>query len=98
MPNTLSLDFKSSALLIALVLVPVVILFGTVAIALVCSERCNCQFARQNYLAQFPCCRGRWRQKKRTRSDLESGTGSRVTDTSDAPLQYGPAVAGLEQV
>lgn len=98
MPNTLSLDFKSSALLIALVLVPVVVLFGTVAVAVVCSERCSCQFAKPKWLSRFPCCRGRWHRKKQLRSDVESGTGSRLTESSDAPLQYGPAIAGREPV
>ncbi|KAJ5676655.1 uncharacterized protein N7477_002288 [Penicillium maclennaniae] len=98
MPNTLSLDFKSSALLIALVLVPVVVLFGTVAIALVCSERCNCHFAKPKCVTHFPCCRGRWHRKKRLRSDLENGSDSPATETSNAPLQYGPVSTALEQV
>lgn len=98
MPNTLSLDFKSSALLISLVLVPIVVLFCSVAVALVCAERCSCRRAKPSWLSCLPC-RGSQYRKKRHRSDLESaGTGIRVTESSDAPLQFEEPIASREQM
>lgn len=99
MPNTLSLDFKSSALLIALVLVPIVVLFCSVAVALVCAERCSCRRSKPSWLSCLRCRVSQYR-KKRHRSDLESGTGTgtRVTESSDAPLQFEEPIASREQM
>lgn len=93
MSNIISLDFKSSALLIALVLVPIVILFCAVAVALSCSEHCSCRVRLPPWLT----CRNQYRRKKRIHSDLESGTG-RGTDTSEVPLQYERPVRSREHV
>ncbi|KAJ5089228.1 hypothetical protein N7532_007912 [Penicillium argentinense] len=95
MPDTLSLDFKSSALLIALVLVPVVILFCAVAIALACSEYCSGRFRS---FSCFSCvsCQKRFRRKKRLHSDLESGNGQ-GTESSESPLEYEQPVRSRSQ-
>lgn len=98
MTNTLSLDFKSSALLIALVLVPIVTLFGAVAVALACSEYWSCHRVRPTWLAWFHCRRLRYKKKKRINSGLESSRGIRGTDLSDAPLDYAEPVSSHEQV
>lgn len=95
MTNTLSLDFKSSALLIALVLVPIVVLFCAVAVALICSEHCSCRIPTPSWLLR---CRGR-QQKRRIRSDLESGaTSARSTESSEAPLRFEQPLDGRETV
>lgn len=96
MSDTLSLDFKSSAFLIALVLVPIVILFCAVAVALACSVYCSCRFNIPSWLSWLPC-RNRYHRKKRLRSDLESNTG-RGTETSEVPLHYGSPVRSREHV
>ncbi|KAJ5756493.1 hypothetical protein N7533_006036 [Penicillium manginii] len=93
MSNIISLDFKSSALIIALVLVPIVILFCAVAVALACSEHCSCRFNTPPWLS----CRTRYRHKRRLRSDLESGTGQ-GTETSEVPLNYASPVHTSEHV
>lgn len=95
MTNTLYLDFQSSALIIALVLVPIVILFCAVAVALACSEYWSCQLTRPSWLS---CGRGRRRGEKRLRSDVESSAGNRGTESSDAPLEYEQPVASREHV
>lgn len=92
MPNTLSLDFKSSALIISLVLVPIVILFAAVAVALICSERCSCRFPRPAGLERF-IPRKRAYRLKRNRSDPEGGT-----EASEAPLDYAEPVRSREHV
>lgn len=96
MSNIISLDFKSSALLIALVLVPIVILFCAVAVALACSEHCSFRVSSSSWLSCL-ACRTRYRRKKRLRSDLESGTGQ-GTDTSEVPLHYAPPVRSRDHV
>lgn len=98
MTNTLSLDLKSSALLIALVLVPIVVLFCAVAVALICSEHCTCRIPKPSWLSRL-YCRGRQHRKRRVRSDLESGgTSARATESSEAPLQSESPLAGRETV
>lgn len=92
MPNTLSLDFKSSALIISLVLVPIVILFAAVAVALICSERCSCRFPRPAWLERL-IPRKRAYRLKRNRSDPERGT-----EASEAPLDYAEPVQSQEHV
>ncbi|KAJ5983228.1 hypothetical protein N7481_005327 [Penicillium waksmanii] len=96
MSNIISLDFKSSALLIALVLIPIVILFCAVAVALACSEHCSCRFSTPHWLSWLSC-RTRHRRKKRLHSDLESGTGQ-GTETSEVPLNYASPVHTREHV
>lgn len=95
MTNILSLDFKSSALIIALVLVPIVILFCAVALILACSEY---RFTRPSWLPGWCRCRDRQGKKRRLRSDLESSVGNRETEISDGALEYEPHVTGLEHV
>lgn len=97
MTNTLSLDFKSSALLIALVLVPIITLFGAVAVALACSEYWSCHRARPAWLT-CGCCRRSPYKKRRIRSDLENCGGIRRTESSDGPLEYAEPVASHDQV
>lgn len=98
MTNTLSLDFKSSALLIALVLVPIVVLFCAVAVALICSEHCSCHIHTPSWLSRLRC-RGRRHKKRRLRSNLESaGTSGQATESSEAPLQSEQPPAGRETV
>lgn len=98
MTSTLSLDLKSSALLISLVLVPIVVLFCAVAVALVCAEHCSCRIPG-GFCASWLRCRGRQHRKRRIRSDLESGgTSTRVTESSEPPLQFEEPLAGREQV
>lgn len=98
MINTLSLDLKSSALLIALVLVPVVVLFCAVIVALVCSEHCSCRIPTPSWLTWLRC-RGRQHKKRRIRSDLESAsTSARATESSEAPLQFEQPFAGRETI
>lgn len=98
MPSTLSLDFKSSALLIALVLVPIVILFCTVAIALACSEFWSCHPHGPSWFSRL--CR---RKKKETKErqtwfDPDDSSTPRATESSDIPLEYERPVIGLEHV
>lgn len=95
MTNILSLDFKSSALLIALVLVPIVILFCAVALILACSEY---RFTRPSWLPRWCRCRDRRGKQKRLRSDLESSVGNRETEVFDGALEYESPVTGLEHV
>lgn len=97
MTNVLSLDFKSSALLIALVLVPIVILFCAVAVILACSEHWPCRITRPYWLARCCRCLDRRGRKKRLRSDIESG-GNRDTESSETPLEYEVPVSTVEHV
>lgn len=96
MTNTLSLDFKSSALLISLVLVPIVVLFAAVAVALTCSERCSCRFPRPAWLERL-IRQKRGYRKKRSRSNPEGGA-VQWTEASEAPLQYAEPVRSREHV
>ncbi|KAJ5259375.1 hypothetical protein N7478_012356 [Penicillium angulare] len=99
MPNVLSLDIKSSALLIALVLVPIVVLFCAVAVLLACAEYCSCRFHRPLWFPSCCRCQGYRRKKKtRLRSDIESAAGNRDTETSESPLEYEEPVTSVEQV
>lgn len=95
MTNTLSLDLRTSALIIALILVPIVILLCAVAVALACSEYWSCQISRPAWLSW---CRRRQRRKKRLASDVESSAGNHGTEASEAPLEYEQPVAGREQL
>lgn len=98
MTNTLSLDFKSSALLIALVLVPIAVLFCAVIAALICSEHCSCRISRPSWLF-WTRCESRMLRKKRIRSGLESvGVSTRATESSEPPLQFEEPIASREQV
>lgn len=98
MSNTLSLDLKSSALLIALVLVPIVVLFCAVVVALVCSEHCSCRIPTPSWLTWLRCP-GLQHKKRRIRSDLESvGTSARATESSEVPLHFEQPFAGRETV
>jgi hypothetical protein len=94
MTNSLSLDFKSSALLISLVLVPIVILFVAVAVALSCSEYCSFRFTKPAWLERLIRQRRGYR-KKRSPSDLE---GANNTESSESPLEYTEPVRSREQV
>jgi hypothetical protein len=97
MTNTLSLDFKSSALLISLVLVPIVVLFVAVAVALSCSEYCSRQFTRPAWLERLLPRRHGYR-KKRSHSDPEGGTNTQWTEASESPLQYAEPVRSRDHV
>ncbi|KAJ5725198.1 uncharacterized protein N7483_006555 [Penicillium malachiteum] len=97
MTHVTSVDFKNTALLIALVLVPIVVLFCTVAVVLVCSEYWTCRVTRPSWLPSW-CRRRDRRKKKRVRSDLESSAGIRDTESSETPLEYEIPVSGLEHV
>lgn len=97
MTNSLSLDFKSSALLISLVLVPIVILFVAVAVVLSCSEYCSFRVTRPAWLKRLIRQRRGYR-KKRSRSDLEGGNNTQETESSESPLEYTEPVRSREQV
>ncbi|KAJ5883400.1 uncharacterized protein N7473_010286 [Penicillium subrubescens] len=96
MTNSLSLDFKSSALLISLVLVPIVILFVAVAVALSCSEHCSYRVTRPAWLERL--LRQRRGYRKKNRSDLEGGNNTQGTESSESPLEYQEPVQSREQV
>lgn len=98
MTNTLSLDFKSSALLIALILVPVVVLVCAVAIALACSEYWSIHSIKKTCLS---CCLKKQQRRKQIRSDPESCNivpSARATECSDIQIEFEVAVTNREHV
>ncbi|KAJ6019265.1 hypothetical protein N7499_009571 [Penicillium canescens] len=99
MTNTLSLDFKSSALLIALILVPIVVLVCAVAIALACSEYWSIHSIKQTCLS---CCRlKKQRRRKQIRSDPEGCNivpSTLATECSDIQIEIEVPVTNREHV
>jgi hypothetical protein len=99
MTNTLSFDIKSSALLIALILVPFVVLVCAVVIALVCSEYWSVHSIKETCLS---CCRIRKQQKrKKIRSDPESCgivPSTRATECSDIHIEFEVPVTNRDHV
>lgn len=88
-------SFKTSALLIALVLVPIVILFCCVAVALACSEFWSTRSLR----SCFPRFRRNKNQgRKRSQSDPASPSSNETPGISAAPSENGDTVAAREQV
>lgn len=98
MTNTLSRDYKTSALIIALLLIPIVILVCAVALVLACFDRLACPFQLPLWLPSWARCGNRRFRKERLTSDLESSTANRETESSEANLEYATPVLSREQV
>ncbi|KAJ5312651.1 hypothetical protein N7508_003481 [Penicillium antarcticum] len=99
MTNTLSLDLKSSALLIALILVPLVVLICAVAIALACSEYWSIHSIKHTIL--LCCCIRKQQRRKKVRSDPESCNilpSIRATECSDIHIEFEVPVTNREHV
>ena len=93
MPAVVSFNLKTSALLIALVLVPIVILCCSLAIALACSEFWSSRPA--GYCVPRFC---RSRARKRSQSDPERANSTEIPGFSATPSEYGDPVLAREQV
>ena len=93
MPAVVSFNLKTSALLITLVLVPIVILCCSLAIALACSEFWSSRPA--GYCVPRFC---RSRARKRSQSDPERANSTEIPGFSATPSEYGDPVLAREQV
>lgn len=93
MPAIVSFNVKTSALLIALVLVPIVILCCSLAIALACSEFWSSRPA--GYCVPRFC---RSRARKRSQSDPERANSTEIPGFSATPSEYGDPVLARDQV
>lgn len=89
----LSYDIKSSALVIALILVPILVLIAVVAIALACSN----YWSIHSLKACISGHRKQWRRKK-IPSDSENGAALRATETSDIRVEFAHPVTNREHI
>lgn len=97
MPTALSFETKKSAFVIALVLVPIVILFLTLAVALACSE----YWSSRPSGSCFPRLCGSSRKHKENKESYSEPASSSTTGTprvSTTPSKYGGPVVKREDV
>lgn len=99
MPRVVSFSVKTSALLIALVLVPIVVLCCCLAVAIACSEYWS---SRSSRCSCCPRIRFRWfkalKGRKRKHSDPTSSSSTETPGLSATPSVYGDPVLVREQV
>ena len=91
-----TLDFKSSTLIISLVLVPIVILICALALALACSEFWS---SRPSDFSCFRCCSRRKTEQRRrnNNSDPRSSDSTEASGTF-TPFDYGNPILPREHV
>lgn len=97
MPTALSFETRKSAFVIALVLVPIVILFLTLAVALACSE----YWSSRPSGSCFPRLCGLSRKHKENKESYSEPASSSTTGTprvSTTPFEYGGPVVEREDV
>ncbi|EYE98958.1 uncharacterized protein EURHEDRAFT_120988 [Aspergillus ruber CBS 135680] len=99
MPRVVSFSVKTSALVIALVLVPIVVLCCCLAVAIACSEYWS---SRSSRCSCCPRIRFRWfkgfKGRKRKHSDPTSSSSTETPGLSATPSVYGDPVLTREQV
>ena len=99
MPRVVSFSVKTSALVIALVLVPIVVLCCCLAVAIACSEYWS---SRSSRCSCCPRIRSRWfralKGRKRKHSDPTSPSSTETPGFSATPSVYGDPVLAKEQV
>lgn len=99
MPTVLSFDPKKSALVIALVLVPLAILCSILALALACSE----YWSSRAPGSRFPCFRRdcssrRRRDRQRSHPGPPSSCTIAIPEVSTSPSEYCSPVTAREEV
>lgn len=102
MTYKLSYDIKSSALIIALILVPIAVLIFVVVIALACSNYWSIHSLKESCLSCFSL----WKQQRRNKipSDSEAcpitphSTLARATEASDIRIEFERPVTNIEHV
>lgn len=87
MPTVLSFNFKKSALVIALVLVPLAILCCILAVALACSEYWSSR-APESRSSRLCGCSKRNRKRQRSHSDPSSSCTTEIPEVSAPPSEY----------
>lgn len=100
-----SYDIKSSALIIALILVPIVVLIFVVVIALACSNYWSIHSLKESCLSCHSCF-NIWKQQRRNKipSDSEAcpvtshSTLARATEASDIRIEFERPVTNSEHV
>ncbi|KAJ5458574.1 hypothetical protein N7475_009962 [Penicillium sp. IBT 31633x] len=105
MTYKLSYDIKSSALIIALILVPIAILICAVVIALGCSNYWSIHSLKESCLSCLSCF-GLIKQRRRRKipSDSENfpvtphATSTRATEASDIRFEFEPPVVNREHI
>ncbi|KAJ5788937.1 uncharacterized protein N7518_005948 [Penicillium psychrosexuale] len=102
MTYKLSYDIKSSALIIALILVPIAVLVFVVVVALACSNYWSIHSLKESFLSCFSI----WKQQRRKKipSDSETcpitprSTLVRATDASDIRIEFERPVTNREHI
>ncbi|KAJ5970293.1 uncharacterized protein N7479_000211 [Penicillium vulpinum] len=104
MTYKLSYDTKSSALIIALILVPIVVLIFVVVIALACSNYWSIHSLKELCLSCLSCF-SFWKQQRRKKipSDSEASPVphsnlTRTTEASDIRIEFEPPVRNREHI
>lgn len=105
MTYKISYDIKSSALIIALILVPIVVLIFVVVVALACSNYWSIHSLKESFLSCLSCL-SLWKQQKRKKipSDSETcpvtpqSTLARAPETSDIRIEFERPVTNRERI
>lgn len=99
MPTVLSFNPKKSALVIALVLVPLAILCCILAVALACSEYWSSRAPESRFscLHRFSRRRGS-KERQRSHSDPNSSSTAEIPEVSASPSEYCSPVTAREEV